>query len=36
MKITENFILENNEIKLKNIFDNSVKTIDNFIKDNKK
>ena len=34
VKITEDFILENHESKLKNIFDNSVKMIDSFIKDN--
>lgn len=36
VKITEDFILENHENKLKNIFDNSVKMIDSFIKDNTK
>ena len=33
VKITDDFILENHEKKLKNIFDNSVKMIDSFIKD---
>ena len=34
--ITDEFIKENNETKFKNIFEHSVKMIDNFIKDNKK
>jgi transposase len=34
--ITEEFIKEDNEEKIKNIFDHSVKTIENFINENKK
>ena len=35
-RITNDFIKENNETKFKNIFEHSVKMIDNFIKNNKK
>ncbi len=34
--ITNEFIKENNKVNFKNIFEHSVKMIDNFIKDNKK
>ena len=36
VKVTTDFILENNETKLKNIFKNSVELIDKFIKEHKK
>ena len=36
IKITEEFIKEDNKEKLKNIFNHSVKMIDNYIKENKK
>ena len=34
-RITDDFIKENNETKFKNIFEHSVKMIDNFIKNNR-